>query len=752
MKLGRNNACPCGSGKKYKLCCGRHPRAVQATARASQSEISESEIRDIDALLDSRQWDEVEYKVRALLRARPDVGIAWKILGVALVRQGKAAMPELRRAAQLLPDDAEAHINLGNTLFRFGEQQHALHSFKRALQIAPDNCEALIQAADCSSALGQSQEAVELYQHALRCNLHLLSAHNGLGNAQFELGRFDAAVECYRAALRLNSADPRIHCNLGNALRLLGQLHAALECTCRAIAIDPKLAEAHNVSGLALASLGEFERSLKSYRRALSFAPNYVDALNNLGNVLRDLGERNEAFLAYSRAIDIDPSRAESHCNLGNILFELQRMEEATASYRKALTLRPGYAAAHLCLAMALRILGHAAEAVSSCKMALKIMPNSVEALALLGELHADRGQIDDAQHLFQKAITIDPQFPFVYFNVAMHRKMTINDAAWLQGAQCLASKRLPLRHEISLRYALGKYHDDLGHYDRAFDNYRQANELTKRNGLKYDGDRLACHVDGIIERFAAANMAAQSRGNESERPVFIVGMPRSGTSLTEQILASHPAVYGAGELPFWDIAYSTYSESELSGRTEGLIPQMAMNYLAHLSGLSRNALRVIDKMPPNFMNLGLIHAVFPRAKIIHMRRHPIDTCLSIYFQYFMNTHPYANDFASLAHYYGQYLRVMNHWRKTLPETSLLEIPYESLVADQEQWSKRAVAFLGLSWDEKCLEFHRTDRIVITASKWQIRQKIHSASSGRWRNYEAYVGTLLPLIQSSDYA
>jgi hypothetical protein len=219
--------------------------------------------------------------------------------------------------------------------------------------------------------------------------------------------------------------------------------------------------------------------------------------------------------------------------------------------------------------------------------------------------------------------------------------------------------------------------------------------------------------------------------------------MPRSGTSLTEQILASHPAVVGAGEVPFWNGAFTAFRKAEIQGPIDAkLVPGMAADYLERLAAESNGGLRVVDKMPANFFYAGLINAAFPRARIIHMQRHPIDTCLSIYFQNFFGMGPFANDLGDLAHYYGQYTRIMQHWRDLLPATALLEIPYEALIEDQEGWSRRMVAFIGLPWDPKCLEFYQTDRVVITASKWQVRQKIHSASAGRWRNYEKYLGPL----------
>jgi len=542
--------------------------------------------------------------------------------------------------------------------------------------------------------------------------------------------------------------DADVHCNLGNAQRQLGLLDEAIASSRRAIALEPALSVAHNNLGLALAALGQRVEAVASYRQALKLNPGYVEALNNLAAVLPELGERGEAVALLTRAIELDPKRAQTHVNLGNLLFESRKLEDAEAHYRRALLIEPRNALAHADLGAALRMRGRITEAESSCRAALSVDPNCVAAQWLLGELCADRGQFPEANEHFQRVITTDPGYAFAYYSVAMNRKLTQEDTAWLQGVETLLAKPLPLRHEISLRYALGKYFDDLRQYDEAFGSYRQANELTKHHGNQYDRAGMTKRIDRVINGFDAASILRyQLLGNPSDRPVLIVGMPRSGTSLTEQILSSHPAVFGAGELRFWQTAYSNYEDAELKDHDGTLlIPAMALGYLNRLTALSGNAQRVVDKMPQNFMNMGLICAAFPNARIIHVQRHPIDTCLSIYFQYFSHLHPYANDLGNLAHFYGEYLRLMDHWRATLPAAVLLEIPYERLVTDQEGWTRRMLEFIGLPWDPKCLDFHQTDRTVITLSKWQVRQKIHASSAGRWRNYEKFLGPLQRLM------
>jgi len=444
--------------------------------------------------------------------------------------------------------------------------------------------------------------------------------------------------------------------------------------------------------------------------------------------------------------VQLDPTRADSHCNLATVLFELRRIGDAEESFRRADALQPRYVPTLLGLAAVLRVQGRTAEAQRCCEAALAAEPRSAGATSLLAELHADRGGFAEAQRLFQQAMALDPDSPTAYCGIAQQRRMSLEDTAWRAGVEALLARPLPLAHQVSLRYALGKYSDDTGQYEAAFDNYRQANELTKRFGTRYDRGKLSQRVTGIIATFDADFVARPHPGvSASERPVFIVGMPRSGTSLTEQILASHPAVFGAGEVRFWDDVYTALARGVAGGDSiEALLPGVARDYLARVTaaaGEQRRA-RVIDKMPANFLYLGLIHATFPRARILHMQRHPLDTCLSIYFQNFFNMGPYANDFGNLAHYYEEYLRVMAHWRRVLPPDSLLEVPYEELLGDQEGWTRRMLDFIGLPWDPRCLDFHQTERVVITASRWQVRQKLHRRSAGRWRHYESHLGPL----------
>jgi tetratricopeptide (TPR) repeat protein len=743
IKPGRNDPCPCGSGKRYKHCCGQ-----PLTAPAAGQGVSAQQIGALLELLNQERRAEAERGCRALLESYPASGMLWKILAVALVRQGKDSLLALRRAAQLLPEDAETHRILGAALHDRRQWPEALASLQRSLELQPYDPTALLECANALRALRRPRDSLALYRRALQLDARLSEAHNNMGNAYLELGQPGDAAECYRQALALNPDNAQVHFNLASALRELRRLPEAIDSSRRAIELLPGLSAAHTNLGLSLAGLGQRREALACYRQALRLDPHSVEALGHLANVLRELGERKEALVLYRQALDLDPVRAASHCNLGGALLELRQTEEGAVCLQRALQLQPEYPQAQLGLAAALRLQGQADQAALICRAVLERTPMSAEALTLLGELHADRGRFDEAQALWQQAIAVEPDHAPAYCAIAAHRRMRTDDRAWLEAVQALLAKPLPFTQELALRYALGKYCDDLGQYDEAFASYRHANELAQRCGERYDRAKLARHVTRIVSAFDASFVRQRQPGaSDSELPVFIVGMPRSGTSLTEQILASHPQVFGAGEVRFWERALEVLDGPSLEPRAAGsVLAGMARDYLERVSARAGEARRIVDKMPANFLCAGLIHAVFPRARIIHMQRHPLDTCVSIYSQNFLAMEPYANDLENLAHYYGEYRRITAHWRAVFGSETLLEVPYEGLIAEQEAWTRRMLNFIGVPWDPQCLEFHRTERSVLGASRWQVRQRISAASAGRWRHYEKHLGALRGLI------
>jgi tetratricopeptide (TPR) repeat protein len=688
MKPGRNDPCPCASGKKYKKCCGQdHAEAppfqdVPQPAAPEADSTPPAVMAQLLSLFNSGRYAELEKLAQTLVGQYPNFGLVWKILGVALKMQGKAALDAMQKATALLPNDPEAHYNLANAMQELGQLEPAVAGYRRALELKFDDA----------------------------------GTHCNLGNVWQELGQFDEAMACFRTALKFEPGNAELHYNLGNALVKLDQPNDAIA----------------------------------SFHQALALKPDYAEAYNNLGNALTETGQLDAAQESLRRALQINPGYVEAHNNLGNVLRELRLLDAATGSYRRALAIKPNFAQAHVNLGLALRALGHHAEAEASCQAALETNPDLASALIFKAELHADQGQFAEAENAYRRAIVAEPESPKAWSGISRVRKMTPADATWLADVQRIAEKNIPPRKEVYLRYALGKYFDDVKDFEQAFHNYRRANELTKSYSGRYEEQRQTLAVDLLTSIYDQAWIRRERIDtNTSVRPVFIVGMPRSGTSLAEQILASHPAVFGAGELAFWKNAAVRRASAQQDEMTVSTSDKTAEEYLSLLQSFSPDALRVVDKMPGNFLYLGLIHATFPNARIIHMQRNPIDTCLSIYFQHFNATHVYANDLEDLAHYYTEYFRTMEHWRATLPANSILHVPYEGLVDDQESWSRKMLEFIGLPWDARCIDFHRNERKISTVSNWQVRQKISKSSVDRWLNYEKFVGPLRKLLRLS---
>jgi tetratricopeptide (TPR) repeat protein len=657
------------------------PTAATAPVAASSAAPARAEIAGLAGLIGAGRLGDAERAARNLVARFPSAGVAWKALGVTLKLQHQDALPSLARAAELLPDDAEAQANLGAALLDAGQFPEAVRSLQRALVVKPDYAD----------------------------------AHSNLGNAWRSQGRFAEAVSSYRAAVACAPEHVALHVNLGNALLALGRA----------------------------------EEAVASYRSALSHDPDNAEILTNLAQALLALGRIDESIATVRRALALKPQLAPAHSTLGDVMLKLSRLREASESYARALEIQPDLLDALNNLAVALRLQGRTDQAELTCRKALAINPQSAATLAVLADAYADRGEFALAEDAFRRALTVDPRLPQAWAGIAHLRRMSSADAEWLAGALRLAESGLAADKEIPLRYAIGKYFDDVGDFDQAFAQFQRANELTRALRAGHDRQHWAKAVDELIALFSGEWLRqVRGHGLDSRLPVCIVGMPRSGTSLAEQILASHPAMHGAGELSFWNEAARRWL-AQGGGIIQGAaVGQLAREYLGLLTSLTPEALRVIDKMPSNVLHLGLIHAALPNARIIHMRRDPLDTCLSIYFQDFQSAHSYANDLDDLADYYRQYLRLMEHWQSILPREAMLTVPYESLVEEQEAWSRRMVEFIGLPWDPRCLDFHATRRSVTTASKWQVRQRASRQSVQRWRNYERHLGPLSALVSA----
>jgi tetratricopeptide (TPR) repeat protein len=500
--------------------------------------------------------------------------------------------------------------------------------------------------------------------------------------------------------------------------------------------------------GNQLMARGAYAEALPFYQDLISLNPRHAVALNNLGAALFKLGRLDDAERCFRQLITVDPGSVDGHSNMGTTFFAKGWYADAENFLRRALKLNPRHVDARTTLGLVLSHLNRLREAKSHFEKALKHQPGSTDALVGMALTAKTEGNFDQAGTLLNRVLQIDPKMPKALAFQTSIRKMTSSDRAWIESAEkVVTDSGLALMDESELRFAIGKYFDDIGNFKLAFQNYKRANDLLKPIAEPYDRNHYRDFVDNMIDVYTPEVLTRVRDGAPSSAtPVLIVGMPRSGTSLTEQILSSHPLVKGAGELDFWNSATHEH-ENSIRGAplSESIRNKLAESYLRVLESHSADSFRIIDKAPVNSNYLGIIHSVFPNARMIYMQRDPIDTCLSCYFQKFVLSMNFTFDLSDLADHFRQHARLMAHWRATLPSGTILDVPYEELVADQEGWSRKILDFIGLEWDERTLDFPNTKRPVATASAWQVRQRIYNHSVRRWRNYEKFIGPLLEL-------
>ena len=581
-----------------------------------------------------------------------------------------------------------------------------------------------------------------------------------LGEIYRALGRYDEAIEACRRALELKAVLPGALNTLGASLTAKGKVDEAIETLEQAVEFQPNLVEAHANLGLAFHAHGDYDKAVAALHRALEINPGFFSAFAVLGAVRHDQGRPDEAAACFRRVLEARPDDAPTWSKLATTLRSGGKTDEAIDCLRQAIRRRPNFAEGHANLGTMLLYARHQPdEAIACIQDALRIAPNFVEALQAMAGAQMVRGDFEEAARYSRHALKIKPDFMPAHLVLARSGRLASDDHDESSRLESVLERGgLSASDECDLRFALGMAYDQAGRFDEAFHHFQAANERKGVSG-RFNFDDFAASIDERIAAFSKDLLdVRQSWGSDSDRPVFIVGMPRSGTTLVEQIAASHPRFFGADELEDLgtierELSTALNSEnpaaSTMAVIDEAMARRLAERYLAMLDSLAPDASRVSDKMPSNFLRLGLIALLFPGARVIHCRRNALDLCLSCYFHDFRAAHAYTYDLGELGAYYRNYERLMAHWRDVLP-IAMLEIDYENLVADQEAESQRIIEFCGLEWDGACLRFHDSGRAVFTASNWQVRQPIYATSVGRWRNYEAHLDPLKSALGITD--
>lgn len=636
----RNEACPCGSGRRYKQCCG------QPLGRASS--------------------------------------------GTAL--------------------DLDRMLEIGTQAYRAGRLAEAKAQLDRVLAQQPRHFRALLMQGMIAGQSGRGVEGIALLRRAIEVEPQSTDARLVLANQLREAGRLDEAVGLLDEAIRLRPRDPALYNDLGLTHLSATRLPEAVAGFRRAIELDPALVVAHFNLGCALERQGRVGDAIAAYRQSVALAPRLAEGFSRLGNLLHSQGRREEARACFESAAAAAPDATIGRLNRAKALIEEEDLAAAEAALRTAAALDP----------------------------------RSSEAHRLLGNIQRETGRFVEAERALSRAIELDRSQIAAYHDLVQCKKLTEADRPLLaQMRSRLADGGLSGRDRALLHFGLGKGLDDLGAFAEAIGHFDEANRLEQGH-LGFDRERLAALVDRLMALCSPEALARTTPfGSDCELPVLILGMPRSGTTLVEQIVSSHPRVAAGGELGFWNERGAAFAASGWPGPPA--TAQLADDYRARLRQVSAAASRVTDKMPFNFFWTGLVRAALPRAFIVHCRRDPIDTCLSIYCTRFATRQDFAYDRDDIVFYYRQYERLMEHWRRVLPAERFFEIDYEELVAERERSTRALIAFIGLEWDDSCLRPEGNRRVVRTASMWQARQPVYRTSVARWRRYRPWIAEFLAL-------
>jgi tetratricopeptide (TPR) repeat protein len=622
-------------------------------------------------------------------------------------------------------------------------------SCKAALQLWPDFADAHNNLGLALSALGRNEEAVEHFQAAVKLRPDDGQTHSNLGNALRALGNTDEALEHFRKAVELNPRLALAHTNLGQFLVDLGRAEEALPHCKEAVALDPNLAEAHNNLGNAHRALGELPEARACYLEALRLKPELTQAQANLGVVLQQECRYDEALPWLLRACELEPQSHQFLEFLGDAYFEMERFPDALATYKKMLELDPDRPQTHNAIGWLVQEEGRLAEARGCFETALRLDPNFPPPNVSLGGLHEELGELEEAEAWYRKALGLAPGHPVALARLATLLRGKVSDAELALIRDRLADPAVTGPAAATLLFGLAHVLDDRGDYAGAARALREANSLAlanlERKHHNYVPGEHEKFVNNVINTFQPEFFArVKGLGLETPRPVFIVGLPRSGTTLIEQVLASHSQVFGAGEQPLGrqdferipgqmsragDHPFACLADPQVG---TALRP-VARRHEDRLRELGGSAARVVDKMPDNYMYVGLLAALFPGATFIHCRRDLRDVAVSCWMTNFRSI-KWANHPEHIATRFAQYLRLMEHWKAVSPAT-IHEVAYEEAVDDLESVARRLVAACGLQWEPSCLDYHKTKRPVRTASVTQVRQPVYRKSVARWRNY-----------------
>lgn len=720
----------------------------------------ETDLQRIQQLVSAGQARDALPLAMRFTRDHPDEPQGWFML--AGVHSVLGRMDDViaccRQATALDPNRFDAFYNLGVALQQRGKFDEAAECYRRVLVLKPEFAPAHANLGMALWKLEKLEEAEAASREAIRLDPNQVQALNSLGLILRARNRLDDAIAIFTDLIRRAPQMPEAHHNLALCLYMLEHFDEARAHLAEAVRLKPDYHEAYTELGRLAFTEKRFTDAIANFERASYLNPENAEAWMRLAEANWSEEKYPEVLRAIERAVKIRPDWAEAHEVLGRAQMEagigvILPSQNAEKSFRKAIQLNPDFVDAHLSLANSLRAQGKYPEALDSYRRVLALTPENAIAIGGAASMLEHLGQFEAARQLLAPVLEKGIDTLAVALPYAANSRYTGEKGQAMELLErILVDDNCGRALRIEGHYMLGKLYDADKNYDQAIKHYSAANDLDSE---KFDIEGVGQTFETLLSCFANEAHRRRPRAtNRSRLPVFIVGMPRSGTTLTEQILASHPLVHGAGELIHLPEIKQTLSDltnvpwpqcvDHLDRKT---LDKVAQEHLDWLGTLARGKARVTDKLPHNFLALGLIDLLFPEARVIHCQRDPMDNCLSIYFQRFNAEHAYANNLEHLGIYYRLYERVMAHFRKVV-RVPILDVRYEQTVAEPEQSARRLVEFCGLEWDDRCLRFYESNRVVATISYDQVRQPIYKKSVARWKRYEKY---LEPLKRSLGY-
>ena len=629
------------------------------------------------------------------------------------------------------------------------------------------------------------EKGIEFTLQALEVIPDMYLYHSNLTEMYRQMSILDKSIMHGRLAIKYNPQHAECFTNLGIALFDSEEYEEAILMQNTALSLNPNCLPALNNLGSIYHKLKDYNQAIIFYNKVLSINPQYLESMNNLGTSYTFTEDYDSAKKYFAQVLKSQPQNFETLTNLGQVFFSENNYHQAEILFRRALQINPKFNKAVLGLASTLDESNFTKEAIvllenysdsqdtdilvklaelynssgrnTDAKKILDSLINNeskTSAQLLLAQIYTEEGDDELAKNLIHNVLTIDPKDRSALCVYISNNKITsLNDPHLTRLIDIQENEIIYTADEkISIHYALGKAFDDIHEYDRAFHHFQQGAQI-KSQKIDYDAKKSSEYINRIIAVFSKDNITKwkQCTASLSHRPIFILGMPRSGTTLTEQIIASHSSVFGGGELSFFQDHLKHFM-----GENENEYPEMMMDldahsintlaemYLQSISKLNSDMLFLTDKMPNNYLVLGLIAIAFPQAKIIHTQRNPYDTCLSNFTRLFKkDAQPASYNLSDLSQSYNDYHQLMNHWRNVLPENTFYELEYERLVNDIDAESRKLLDYCQLDWEDGCLEFYKLKRSVRTASVNQVRKPIYKSSVARWKNYEAHLQDLV---------